>query len=160
MVSLDGDPIMETTQVCDDNPGEVDSVGESAIWTAQQGTRDPCRESNSVIQCVQRTAAITKPLTCRRVVTSPSGQVNARLATRGNEQEVHGHEVVTLERLQPDLKAFAGVGGDVRVTWLHSVTALEPSTWHPWLTRSTLNFHEKYKKNLTLYANACDLFFD
>ena len=36
MVSLDGDPIMETKQVCDDNTGEVDSVGESAIWTAQQ----------------------------------------------------------------------------------------------------------------------------
>ena len=36
MVSLDGDPIMETKQVCDESPGEVDSVGESAIWTAQQ----------------------------------------------------------------------------------------------------------------------------
>ena len=48
MVSLDGDPIMETKQVCDDSPGEVDSVGESAIWTAQQKTHNPCRKSNSV----------------------------------------------------------------------------------------------------------------
>ena len=101
VVSLDGDPIMETKQVCDDSPGEVDSVGESAIWTAQQGTHNPCQKSNSVIQCVQRTAAITKPLTCRRVVTSPSGQVKARLTTRGNEQAVRGHQVVTLERFQP-----------------------------------------------------------
>ena len=68
---------MEIKHVCEDNPADVEPI--------------TMLKTKPVIQCVQKSLAATK-ITCRWVVTASNGQVKARLTTRDDEQELHGHE--------------------------------------------------------------------
>ena len=123
MVSQDGEQIMDIEQACEDNPGEVSSMSE----LAQQKTHRHVQSQTCVTTCTKGLTD-SETLTCRWVVTSPNGQVKARLTTRDNEQELHDHE---------DVYSGTGFAGwcwrRSWVTWLHSARCclemLVSSSW-------------------------------
>ena len=90
-----------SSKLCEGNPGDVDSISEWVIWTAQLKKNIP--KTKPVIHLVQR-----------NTVTAPSGQVKARVTTRGYEQALHGNEGCYFGTPFDHVsQGFAGVGGEV-----------------------------------------------